>query len=658
MLAESHYVLSVAPCSCQLLGTHVGSMRGGLTLLSLHLLLRSNAAKKLMGGKQQRRQERRTGEVRTGFCAETVDGDNGDCETGDRGSWMAAASSVRTIDECASMCAGCRRCNYVSFSLALNDCSWHHTCRLDGLRTDVSGFESTAVPAAVKRNGTARGWSRVPRPPLQTSSVPGLCGITWRAGDCDAGSSGTASNRIGSLAECEAFCRDRCGRCAFVSFSRMARDCSWFSRCDLDNLRRPPPMFPDYLTSQLKPASLTPPPLPLASLAAVGGGAPLRVALMTAAVGSPMRCALVQWCQGAKRLGATFERLGWTYEVVIINQDEASEAQQQRQQQRTDGDAPVTADCPGAKVMRVPIDLATALDGCTERWKSERDAIVAKETRHSYDANIRTTRLRQGGAQHLRRNFYKWVGFRLDYDAVFVADVDIDLLPHEQNPDSVGRLWEERLPKLLALSGTVYAVGNPDHSAPLNNGLFVALPSKALYEDGLAVLRSCRFNFSHGWDHVGPPRSLGLDFQHLDGTHASDMGGFVVETFKFLKVNNWDFLDGRAGQGFFWYMLCVRHRVCRYSRWSGPHKPMHWWGGGEKAWELPQGGMRHASSRSISARRDYLSRTDLLDALGAAGTPCLRRLWSMQRQVDTHQRFEASWKPGVQFVPNPIFPIM
>ena len=417
-------------------------------------------------------------------------------------------------------------------------------------------------------------------------------------------------------------------------------------------------MFPDYLTSQLKPASLIPPPVLSVANTEVDRGTPLRVALMTAAVGSPMRCALVQWCQGAKRLGETFERLGWTYELVIIDQDDASEAQQRQQQQRTDANAPVTADCPGAKVMRVPNDLATALDGCTERWRSERASIFAKEQRAAYDANIRTTRLRQSGAQHLRRNFYKWVGFRLDYDAVFVADVDIDLLPHEQNPDSVGRLWSERLPKLLAMRGKVYAVGNPDHSSPLNNGLFVALPSAALYEDGLAVLRSCRFNFSHGWDYVGPPRSLGLDFQHLDGAHASDMNGFLIETFKFWKVNNWDFLDGRAGQGFFWYMLCVRHRVCRYSRWSGPHKPMHWWGGGDKAWELPQGGMRHASSRSISARRDYLSRTDLLDALGAAGTPCLRRLWSMQRQVEAHQRFEASWKPGVQFVPNPIFPIL
>ena len=105
-------------------------------------------------------------------------------------------------------------------------------------------------------------------------------------------------------------------------------------------------------------------------------------------------------------------------------------------------------------------------------------------------------------------------------------------------------------------------------------------------------------------------------------------------------------------------MLYVRHQVGRYARFSGAHQPMHWWGGGEKVWELPQGGMRHASSRKLYARRDYLSRTDLLDALGGAGTPCLRRLWSMQRQVETHQRFEASWKPGVQFVPNPIFPIL
>ena len=81
-----------------------------------------------------------------GFCAPTVDGDNGDCDAGDFGSWLAKPSGVTTIGDCAALCSGCPRCNYVSFSAAANDCSWYYNCNLDALRTDFgSTHESLAV---------------------------------------------------------------------------------------------------------------------------------------------------------------------------------------------------------------------------------------------------------------------------------------------------------------------------------------------------------------------------------------------------------------------------------------------------------------------------------------------------------------------------------
>ena len=58
--------------------------------------------------------------ARRGFCAPTVDGDNGDCDAGHRGSWLAAPSGVTTIGDCAALCGGCPRCNYVSFSADAN----------------------------------------------------------------------------------------------------------------------------------------------------------------------------------------------------------------------------------------------------------------------------------------------------------------------------------------------------------------------------------------------------------------------------------------------------------------------------------------------------------------------------------------------------------
>jgi hypothetical protein len=178
-----------------------------------------------------------------GYCAATVDGDNGDCDAGVRGSWMASEAGVQTLAECADLCGNCSRCNYVSFSLAGNDCSWHHSCSLEKLHADVGDFQSRAVPPWVARKRWRRPvWTRAERAPGRnlTAAIRGLCAKTWQRGDCESDGSGSFTGRIASLEACEARCRT-CTRCAFVSYSRLANDCSWYTRCDLDDLRRPPP---------------------------------------------------------------------------------------------------------------------------------------------------------------------------------------------------------------------------------------------------------------------------------------------------------------------------------------------------------------------------------------------------------------------------------
>eukprot|EP00966_Prymnesium_polylepis_P225724 5221212-Prymnesium_polylepis.1 len=60
--------------------------------------------------------------ARAGFCERTGP-DPGSCAAGDRGSWAARANQIETLADCAVRCLGCPRCEFVSFSAPLDDCS-------------------------------------------------------------------------------------------------------------------------------------------------------------------------------------------------------------------------------------------------------------------------------------------------------------------------------------------------------------------------------------------------------------------------------------------------------------------------------------------------------------------------------------------------------
>ena len=66
-------------------------------------------------------------------------------------------------------------------------------------------------------------------------------------------------------------------------------------------------------------------------------------------------------------------------------------------------------------------------------------------------------------------------------------------------------------------------VGRPDSETPINTGLFVALPSRALYREGLAVLSNCSFSLSEGWFGTGRPSTLKLRPRYLSGDVGEDL---------------------------------------------------------------------------------------------------------------------------------------
>ena len=72
-----------------------------------------------------------------GYCTQTADAWEGDCEAGLQGSWP-----LRSRDDwasCVARCAACARCRYASFSRYNGECSWYHGCTFGSLNSDGVG---------------------------------------------------------------------------------------------------------------------------------------------------------------------------------------------------------------------------------------------------------------------------------------------------------------------------------------------------------------------------------------------------------------------------------------------------------------------------------------------------------------------------------------
>ena len=167
------------------------------------------------------------------------------------------------------------------------------------------------------------------------------------------------------------------------------------------------------------------------------------------------------------------------------------------------------------------------------------------------------------------------------------VDNDVDMMPVELVPELVAERWLTMVPTLLRarrehqVDGQrkgapgqrpgLRLLGMPDHATPLNGGLLLLRPSATIFADGMRVLRRCRFNQSHGWELVGPPRAVrarGRYFSPRQGgsTYSRPLSrkvdGFWITPqadIMAYKDNNWRFVAADSDQGFIWYMLFIRH---------------------------------------------------------------------------------------------------
>ena len=578
------------------------------------------------------------------------------------GSWSARYHGIRSLDACAAKCESCPCCNYVAFSKESDDCSWYQACDRPG-QLVYQGHTYTMLQVRTVAS------SPPPPPPAFATlkgSTPGYCALMGSGlGDCARDSQGSFPfPQVSSPADCAARC-ETCPRCAVVSFSLgngtqaggVQRkqgtsqnpphlwSCRWFARCDLDDLLPSLPHANSYFSLRIKSApakreaaavasrrakrALQRPTLHLAIAGLVFGDGTFHTTKWTKPVSI---CYISQWCENAAR----FSRLlpsGVRATRHLLLQEGRLRANatglSKPFYERRLGSAlaarngsEALQDVCDCKVSVVDSELEEALSTCkggSRRKESER----------------------QGGRWQLtfKWNLFAWT----QYDAVLFVDMDAELLPlgAYDHAEAVAR-WVALLHNFVH-SPRARLVALPDHSTPINTGLMLLRPDRALHDDGARVLRACLYNSSHGWlgssHEVAAPRLL----DRLRGEHTR-RPTWVPAVWK--NVHQWQFFAAGTDQGFFYHMLYSRHHVVfeprqdtpgwatGFSRhWFGPYKP-HQNSAIAAAYELDRGksaqqtvrsALKDADPSSMAWLYDFVLRAEPLTFSKARGRPANRR---------------------------------
>jgi len=85
------------------------------------------------------------GETKGGNCGSTAYAT--DCDHLSSGAFNTTTDNIPSLAACVAKCRTCGMCNYVSFSLQNEDCSWYEHCAMDSLGPPMF-YESVAVAPA------------------------------------------------------------------------------------------------------------------------------------------------------------------------------------------------------------------------------------------------------------------------------------------------------------------------------------------------------------------------------------------------------------------------------------------------------------------------------------------------------------------------------
>lgn len=202
-----------------------------------------------------------TGLAKRGYCAPTKAFAAGDCAVGGMGTWPL--NGLTPLANCVQRCAeSCARCRFVSYSVIEAECSWYHDCDIERLQTRHSRDHQTLAVAQApstpndRARQTPNGVWRARRLRLHGMGAGrsvsgahhsstaqarlGYCGSAKGVGDCQAGRRGSwelTASETADLVTARSACQRRCeacGRCRYISYSVVWKDCTWYRKCDLE----------------------------------------------------------------------------------------------------------------------------------------------------------------------------------------------------------------------------------------------------------------------------------------------------------------------------------------------------------------------------------------------------------------------------------------
>lgn len=148
----------------------------------------------------------------------------------------------------------------------------------------------------------------------------------------------------------------------------------------------------------------------------------------------------------------------------------------------------------------------------------------------------------------MRSNLQKWQYVSMtEYAAVYSSDLDVDHFFNVSAMALHAMHWPIKLHRFKHMP--LDLLGTGCFESPFNGGNFLLKPSRRIFELGVQVLETLRFNVTHGFNHSGRPHDLLL---------PRDRVRFRIA--RAVAHNTWDFAGGNTDQGLFTYMYLMRER--------------------------------------------------------------------------------------------------
>ena len=238
-----------------------------------------------------------------------------------------------------------------------------------------------------------------------------------------------------------------CARCRYISIARGA--CAWYSRCNVDDLRTwwgVSHIGANWTTLEVRNRNrqLDAPP---AEAPATPEGRQLRLAIAALTFGPSEHCALVAWCQGARRLQRVLSVPPWQSSIVVVWDNATGML------------PPASGGCPDAAYLPIDPKLRRLAKTC----------------------------LRSKGHGVARASMLlKWQFFSMtQFNAVLHIDLDMDIFPVHLLPRAVRQRWRSFLPVFLrrrsqlrvdnnsAPSARLSLLALADHESPVNGGMLL-----------------------------------------------------------------------------------------------------------------------------------------------------------------------------------------